>query len=55
MLSFRAQRSGAKNLALLFVGGKVQSEIPRFARNDSEGLTMTGGGLLRMTNNPYEG
>jgi hypothetical protein len=30
-----------KHLALLFVGGKAQSEILRFAQNDSEGLRMT--------------
>ncbi len=28
-------------LALLFLGRKVQSEILRFAQNDSEGLRMT--------------
>jgi hypothetical protein len=31
----------AKHLALLFFGGKVQSEILRFAQNDSEGFRMT--------------
>jgi hypothetical protein len=30
-----------KHLALLFVGGEIQSEILRFAQNDSEGLRMT--------------
>jgi len=33
--------SAAKHLALPFVGGKVQSEILRFAQNDSEAFGMT--------------
>jgi hypothetical protein len=37
--------SAAKHLALLFLGGKVQSEILRFAQNDSEGLRMTAWGI----------
>jgi hypothetical protein len=32
--------SAAKHLALLLLDGKVQSEILRFAQNDSEGLRM---------------
>ena len=37
--------NSAKHLALLFLGGKVQSEILRCAQDDSEGLRMTAWGI----------
>jgi len=50
-----AGKSRARFLAQFILSG--QSEILRFAQNDSEGLRMTGGGVLAvgMTNNADEG